>query len=258
METTLEWIGFYTSPPGGSKSPYVIRNKCIVFELITEGEVYCPENDTLHGPGTIFAHTAGQKTVHQVEGKKHYSCMTAKFSWATAPDIRWLRNFYWNDKSSFLQFIEEMIQAFHHEDIDKSVLQELIWGQLRFRLEQEKLKRVERALPNRIHAILNYIEKNHAKNLGIETIANEFDLSASHIHNLFRDQFNKSPHQYLIDYRMRTAKYKLVTSNAPIKSLSQKIGYQSHENFCRAFKKHFKVTAAAYRKQYKYFDTKLK
>jgi AraC-like DNA-binding protein len=49
---------------------------------------------------------------------------------------------------------------------------------------------------------------------------------------------------------MRSARHKLVTTGAPIKSIAMDVGYANTENFCRAFKKHCGLTAAAYRRKF--------
>ena len=60
----------------------------------------------------------------------------------------------------------------------------------------------------------------------------------------------KRAHQHLILQRMRSARHKLVTTGAPIKSIATDVGYANTENFCRAFKKHCGLTAAAYRRKF--------
>jgi len=69
-------------------------------------------------------------------------------------------------------------------------------------------------------------------------------------HAQFRQHLGKSPHQCLILQRMRAARHKLVTTGEPIKAIAQDVGYANTENFCRAFRKHCGLTAAAYRRKF--------
>jgi transcriptional regulator GlxA family with amidase domain len=62
-----------------------------------------------------------------------------------------------------------------------------------------------------------------------------------------------SPHQYLIRQRMRAARHMLATSTEPIKAIARNTGYINTENFCRAFRQHVGLTAAAYRRTYRIY-----
>jgi AraC-like DNA-binding protein len=84
----------------------------------------------------------------------------------------------------------------------------------------------------------------------VEDLAAHFGLSASHLHARFREHVGMTPHQHLILQRMRSARHLLVTTSAPIKSIARDVGYANPENFCRAFKKHCGLTAAAYRRKF--------
>ena len=94
------------------------------------------------------------------------------------------------------------------------------------------------------------MDRHYAEPLGVEDLAARFGLSASYLHAQFREHVGMTPHQHLILQRMRFARHKLVTTGAPIKSIAMDVGYANTENFCRAFKKHCGLTAAAYRRKF--------
>jgi len=95
-----------------------------------------------------------------------------------------------------------------------------------------------------------HMDRHYAEPLGVEDLAARFGLSASHLHAQFREHVGMTPHQHLILQRMRSARHKLVTTSDPIKSIAREVGYTNTENFCRAFRKHGGLTAAAYRRKF--------
>ncbi len=251
-KAALESVGTYVSPPGGAGSPAQIAANCLLFELITKGTVYAPDADTLHGVGTIFVHHPGEQTVFRSPAEGHYACMTARFRLnSIAARVEWPRHFFWDDPRSALGFCEEMLFAFHHTGIDPGVLGDLILSQFRFRLDHYRQQTGSRGIPPHLAGVLAYIERNHARPIGLEDLASRAGLSSSHLHAQFRRHVGMTPHQHLILQRMRVAKHVLVTTNQPIKAVATSVGYANTENFCRAFRKHFGATAAQYRRKFK-------
>jgi AraC-like DNA-binding protein len=251
MKPALESVGHYLSGPGGAERPAIIPPKFLLFELITEGSVFAPEGGGLHGVGAIFAHTAGQSTVCRTPGDGHYACVTARFWQDRLPQkVAWPRVFQWTNVSESLRFSEEILFAFHHTDLDRSVLGDLIWSQFRFRLEEFRRGAKHQAIPPLVAGVMSHMDRFYAKPLGVEELAAQCGLSTSHLHVRFREHAGMTPHQYLILQRMRSARHKLVTTTDPIKSIARDVGYANTENFCRAFKKHCGLTAAAYRRKF--------
>lgn len=251
VKTALESVGHYISGPGGAESPAIIPPNFLLFELITEGSVYAPQGTDLHGVGSIFAHGPGQSTVCRTPGSGHYACMTARYHLDLLPQpFAWPRVFLWANASEALRFSEEVLFAFHYTDLDHAVLGNLIWSQFRFRLEEFRRGAKHRAIPPLVANVMSHLERFHAEPLGIESVAAEFGLSASYLHAQFREHVGITPHQHLILQRMRSARHKLVTTSDPIKSIARDVGYANTENFCRAFKKHCGLTAAAYRRKF--------
>ncbi len=251
MKTSLESVGHYVSGPGGADSPAIIAPNFLLFELITEGSVYSPEGNELHGAGSVFAHHPRQSTVSRTPGTGHYACMTARFRLDRLPQrFAWPRVFQWANVSEALRFSEEVLFAFHHTDLDRAVLGDLIWSQFRFRLEEFRRGAKHQAIPPLVANVMGHMDRHYAEPCGIEDLAARFGLSASYLHAQFREHVGMTPHQHLILQRMRSARHKLVTTSDPIKSIARDVGYANTENFCRAFKKHSGLTAAAYRQKF--------
>ena len=254
-ETALKSIGFFRSGPGGAPYPAVIEKDQLLFELITEGAVYNPSGNTLHGVGTVFLHRQGQETVSRTEGDGFYACRTACFhrDWASPP-VDWPRHFAWEDGDQAISFAEEMLEAFHHTEQDRQVIGDLVWSRFRYQLDLYRRRPSGRDIPPRLAAVLAHIESHYVEPLGVDALASRIGLSASHLHAEFRQYLGITPHQHLINHRMRSARHKLATTGEPIKSVAEAVGYANPENFCRAFKKYSGLSAAAYRKKYRTYE----
>ncbi len=106
------------------------------------------------------------------------------------------------------------------------------------------------AIPSLVANVMSHMDRHFAEPLGVEDLAEQFGLSASHQHARFREHAGMTPHQHLILQRMRSVRHRLVTTRDPIKSIAWDVGYANPENFCRAFRKHCGLTAAAYRRKF--------
>jgi AraC-like DNA-binding protein len=254
MACTLSRMGYYRSPAGGAPAPYRIPEGEVLFELITDGAVYPPEGEDLCGVGWVFVHQPGQQTIWRTEPEGHYECMTASFDLAMASTgPRWPRAFFWDDEAGVVHFAHEMLHAFHHMNVDREVLGDYVLSQLRFRLDLFGRHESRSEIPARLATVISFMDQHYADSIGIEVMAGRVGLSASHLHAQFREFINMSPHQYLIRQRMRAARHMLATSTEPIKAIARNTGYINTENFCRAFRQHVGLTAAAYRRTYRIY-----
>jgi AraC-like DNA-binding protein len=152
------------------------------------------------------------------------------------------------------KFSDEMLRAFHHTGQDRGVIGDLIWSRFRYQLDRYLRRPYGQEIPPRLATVLAHIERHYAEPLGIGTLAERVGLSSSHLHAEFRDHLGVTPHRHLIHQRMRAAQHQLATTGDPIKRVAASVGYANTEHFCRAFKKHSGLTAAAYRQKYRTYE----
>lgn len=248
-------LGYFISPPGGAESPRRIQSDELFFELITRGAVYSPDGEILCGPGRVFVHPPGTHTVYQSPLDRHYECLTATFWFATVPEpTGWPRSFQWRDIDEALRFCRELLFAYHHTRVDRSLLGNLFWAQLQFRLDQDRRQKEREQIPPRISAVMARIDKEYMHDLPAAVLAKTVEMSTSHLQARFQQSVGMSPHQYLIQQRIRAARHRLVTTSDPVKQIAAEVGYANTEHFCRAFKKHTGYTAAAFRRRYRVYD----
>lgn len=248
----LTGLGTYASPLGGSRRPTRASAHGVLFEIIQEGSVYGLEDEpVLHGEGAVFCHHDGQRSVSDSPPKSYYHCYVARFD-RRGEDFPadWPRVFQWKDRKSMHAFMEEMLHAFHQTSLDRAVVGNLILARLELELERSRLLARTQAIPPQLGLAADFINRNYARPLSLEDIAKAADLSVSHLHMLFRAHLGESPHQYLIQKRLRIAGHALATSKQSVKAVAAEVGYPNAESFCRAFRKFFGRPASDYRQAY--------
>ncbi|MGE9292684.1 MAG: helix-turn-helix domain-containing protein [Puniceicoccales bacterium] len=224
----------------------------IYFEIITEGSVYGPEDSQqLYGEATVFCHRAGHSTIFRSPQNSYYHCVVPRFQMSSGADVMdWPRCFQWRDRKAMHQFTDEMIHSFHYAGMDSRVIGNLVWSRLCFELEQFRMHERGHGLNPQLSAATDFMNARYADPIGIEEVAEAAGVSVSHLHMLFRQHLDETPHQYLIQKRMRVAGHTLVTTDDPIKAIASDVGYLNTENFCRAFRKFFGKSASEYRQAY--------
>ena len=83
----------------------------------------------------------------------------------------------------------------------------------------------------------------------VEELGQRVGLSRSALHDRFNEMIGVSPMQYLTNWRMQAAASLLRSTNAPIISVAQDVGYDSEAAFARAFKRLVGTPPATWRRQ---------
>ena len=78
-------------------------------------------------------------------------------------------------------------------------------------------------------------------------LADKAGLSAFHLHRVFSAAAGETPKQFTLRLRLGRAAAMLLTSDDSVLDIALGCGFQSHEAFCRAFRKRFGMTPSGYR-----------
>lgn len=98
--------------------------------------------------------------------------------------------------------------------------------------------------------ILSHIEQNYTKPYSAEQLSKKLMISKYHMLHTFKERMGITISEYMIQKRIREAKYQLATSTGSIENISETLGFGSASYFCRIFKKYTGMTPYQYRKQY--------
>lgn len=105
-----------------------------------------------------------------------------------------------------------------------------------------------------IYKINEFIDKNLSENLSIEEIAKAFNTSRTNLYYLWKMHINIGIAEYVKNKRIEKAKWFLKYSRENIVSISQLVGFNDYNYFCRVFKKEVGMPAKKYRDSMKSLD----
>lgn len=100
-----------------------------------------------------------------------------------------------------------------------------------------------------IHEALTYIEHNFQNDISVEDIAAVCGLNRSYFGKIFKDAVDKTPQEFLLNYRMVKAAELLKLTSLSIGDISNAVGYPNQLHFSRAFKNVYGISPREWRNQ---------
>jgi AraC family transcriptional regulator len=95
---------------------------------------------------------------------------------------------------------------------------------------------------------IDYARRNLDKNVLLSDLAAETGQSLFHAHRTLRAGLGETPKRFTLRLRVDRAAAALISSRASILEVALEFGFESHEAFCRAFRRRFQMSPSAYRK----------
>lgn len=99
-----------------------------------------------------------------------------------------------------------------------------------------------------VEQIRLYIDCHITENLKISDIAQNFSFSEEHLIRLFKKNYAITPHQYLLQSKIRLAMIMLKMTDHSISEIAEKLGFSDAHHFAVQFKKYTGFQPSAYRK----------
>lgn len=97
------------------------------------------------------------------------------------------------------------------------------------------------------HGICIYIQENFHRPITRDSIAHRFNVSASHLSHLFREQGHMRLADYISWVRIDRAKFMLKKYRFRLEEVASRCGYGDVNYFCRVFKQKTGLTPSQYR-----------
>lgn len=107
----------------------------------------------------------------------------------------------------------------------------------------------DHSVPEDIEQIIAYMRIHFSEPLNIDFLAQMAHLSTYQFIRRFRHYCHLTPHQYLLNIRLNSARFYLRTTRKTIKEIAYICGFQSENNFCIAFKRQEQMSPGTYRNQ---------
>ena len=98
-----------------------------------------------------------------------------------------------------------------------------------------------------VQPVIAFAAAHLDEDLSLEALAGQAGLSAFHLHRVFSAAAGETPKQFTLRLRLAHASAMLLTTGDSVLDIALECGFQSHEAFCRAFRRRFGMTPSAYR-----------
>jgi AraC family transcriptional regulator len=100
----------------------------------------------------------------------------------------------------------------------------------------------------KLQRAIDYARRNRGKNVLLSDLAAETGQSLFHAHRTLRAVLGETPKCFTLRLRVDRAAAALISSSASILMIALECGFESHEAFCRAFRRRFQMSPNAYRR----------
>ena len=98
-----------------------------------------------------------------------------------------------------------------------------------------------------IQPAMIYISTHYAEEIDLDALSDLCMISKPHLIRCFRKELGCTPHNYLLDYRLRQSKQMLTRSAFSIETIAEKCGFNSVSHFSRAFRGRVGMTPSEFR-----------
>lgn len=102
-----------------------------------------------------------------------------------------------------------------------------------------------------INRLNEYIEEHISEDITADTICDELNVCRTKLYELFNQYFNTGIAEYVRQKRLSLARHYLENTDDDIALISERIGFNDYNYFCRVFKKEHGCSAGKYRKEFK-------
>ena len=107
------------------------------------------------------------------------------------------------------------------------------------------------AVTDPVEEIRLFLDLHIMENLKLCDIAAHFSFSKEHIIRVFKQTYGITPHQYILQSRIRIAMIMLRSTDDPISTISEKLKFSDPHHFSEVFKNHAGLRPSAYRTAFK-------
>lgn len=140
------------------------------------------------------------------------------------------------------------LQAEQDTEFQTRSLLSQIWLHLLEELKNTHLQTVPTKNQDRLLTMLAYIQENYAERLTLEQIADAAAISTRECLRCFRSAIDRSPIEYLTDYRLQMACKLLEETELPITQIAMRTGFGSSSYFTKTFRGNYGKTPMDHRR----------
>lgn len=218
-------------------------------ELVTAGRCWAEDGGIEHEalPGTIIWHLPGDRLISRSDERDPYVCLVVTWAVDTPVARRVPRFSCWNDRSEILAFCRQLLGSYSDERVDRRALAMASYALLQWRAHHWAATAADPAMPGTLRRLTAALEADPARPWSLSQMARTAGVSPSRLHAVFREHLHHSPHQHLIELRLRRARELLTTTKEPLAAIAAGSGLGSAAALCRLFRRHNGMSPGEYR-----------
>ena len=246
---SLDIVYLHHQRSGENPVPSVMEPCRERVEVIISGRAWVREGKGWREvkPGDLLWQAPGDETISRSDFENPYVCFAVEFN-VSRPEGMGIRRFSkWTDTEEVERLTIETTRMFWNEKFDRNALRDYLYFRLLYQVRAYELALSEPQYTGPVGAVMDRIERDFSYPLRIEELAKEAGWSVSHLHNEFQKQTQSTPHQILIQKRIRVAKERLLCTADSIKQIAIHCGFFDISAFAHTFKTQTGETPSAFR-----------
>ena len=169
-------------------------------------------------------------------------------------DVDFPKSIQCKNPKEMMDLYEELINSMESNRIYDKILQKSIIiriiAEIVNDITSDKIAE-KNELDNLIETFLDYVINHYSESIDIESIIEKQGISKSHFRRIFKQKMKKSPHKFLLEYRVEKAKKLLATNKYTTAEVSYMVGYDDPNYFSRLFKTKENILPSDYKKRRK-------
>jgi AraC-like DNA-binding protein len=222
----------YHCQPGRQPRPSIIPPGEERVELVTEGRGTCVIDGISRScePGSLLWQVAGNQTISRADDGG-YRCLAVQFQVATDAPRPAPRLTRMDSAIEARTLARELLDAVRQPGLDLPAFAALVWGRLIFAARRG---REAAELPAPLQRVVTLIDLRFADPIGIDDLCAAAGWSPSTLHERCRGLLGSTPHQLLVERRLRAAR-ELLVQGLPVAEVGQRCGFVAAAHFARAF-----------------------
>ncbi len=95
---------------------------------------------------------------------------------------------------------------------------------------------------------LNHIRENYSEPITLNDLSELCGMSTSHFIRSFQKHIGRTPHEYLLAYRLREAKQLLLFTEYTVEDIADQCGFNSASHFARSFRANNNMSPSEFRR----------
>ena len=209
------------------------------------------------GPGTVFIYSPYQEQFYEQVDNQLISNYWVHFTGFGIPELLLKANLEADQVFQVLvndeipHLINTIIDEISRRQVNFKHISSLLLQQLFFTISRQYAiannVNDNSLIDSRIGKSVEFIRKHYKNHITVGELADLSGWSVSRFSYLFKQKFQMSPQQYLINYRLQKAKELMAFTNLSFYQIAEMTGFSDQFHFSKTFKKYEKVSPMEYR-----------